>query len=87
VIITPSDPKRYSIDNYDRLRPSDFANIYTAFKDQHSCRLRIMRFLAKVAKEEKNAKTTKQIAKELKDISKPDGISEPAALKHLHKLI
>lgn len=86
MIITSSDPKRYSIDNYDNLKPSDFATINDAFQDQHNCRLRIMRFLARVAKEEKNAKTTKQIAKELNDISKPDGISEPAALKHLDPL-
>jgi DNA-binding transcriptional ArsR family regulator len=75
----PGDSKRYSIDNYDKLKPGDFAIIFNAFKDQHSHRLRIMRFLAKEAREEKYAKTRKQVAREL-------DISEPAALDHLDAL-
>jgi len=75
----PGDSKRYSIENYDKLKPSDFVDIFNAFTDRHSCRLKIMRFLAKEAKEKKYAKTRKQIASEL-------DITEQAALEHLDAL-
>jgi hypothetical protein len=75
----PGDSKRYSIDNYDKLKPGDFVVIFNAFIDRHSCKLRIMRFLAKEAKEEEYAKTRKQIASEL-------NITEQAALDHLYSL-
>jgi predicted solute-binding protein len=61
----PGDSKRYSIDNYDKLKPRDFVDIFNTFKDRHSCRMKIMRFLANEAKEEEYAKTRKQIASEL----------------------
>ena len=75
----PGDSKRYSIDNYDKLSPGDFVNIYNAFVDKHKCRLRIIRFLAKEAKEEEYAKTRKQIASELH-------ITQPATIEHLNAL-
>jgi DNA-binding transcriptional ArsR family regulator len=53
--------------------------IYNAFVDKHNCRLKIIRFLAKEAKEEEYAKTRKQIASEL-------DITQPAALEHLDAL-
>jgi len=75
----PDDSKRYSIDNYDKLKPKDFVHIFNAFTDLHSCRLNIMRFLAKEAKEEEYAKTRKQIASKL-------DITEQAAIDHLNAL-
>ena len=75
----PGDFKRYSIDNYDKLKPRDFVDIFNAFTDRHSCRLKILRFLAKEAKEEEYAKTRKQIASEL-------DITEQAVLEHLDVL-
>lgn len=75
----PGDSKRYSVDNYDKLNPGDFVKIFDAFTDLHSCRLKIIRFLAKESKEEEHAKTRKQIAREL-------DITEQATLEHLDAL-
>lgn len=75
----PGDSKRYSIDNYDNLKPGDFVEIFDSLTDRHSRRLKIIRFLAKESKEEEHAKTRKQIAREI-------DITEQAALEHLGAL-
>jgi len=79
IIIMPGDSKRYSVDNYDKLKPGDFVDIFDAFIDRHGRRLKIIRFLAKESKEEEHAKTRKQIAREI-------DITEQAALDHLAAL-
>ena len=61
----PGDSKRYSIENYDKLKPSDFVDIFNAFTDRHSCSLKIMRFLANNSKN--NSKNYRSIPFELVD--------------------
>ena len=76
--------KPYSIDNYDKLRPSDFAKIYNTLTDRDNNRLKILRFLAKQAKEPKYAKSRRQIAAQI-GISER-GVSVQAALEHCDAL-
>src|SRR5919202_2431287 len=78
-IMMQDDFKPYSIDNYDKLGPTDFAKIFNAFNDRDKKRLKIMRFLAKEAKEERYAKNRRQISTEI-------GVSEPAILEHCNAL-
>jgi hypothetical protein len=78
--LTSSDNrKKYSVDNYATLTIQDFYKIRSAFDEG---RIKIMRFLALKAREEKYAKTYKEIADNIKESLKADKYSLQAARKH-----
>lgn len=78
MLILDSDLNRkiYSVDNYDTLTKDDLGRIKTAFEEG---RIRIIRFLALRAREEKDAKTYEEIADHMK-------YSLQAARKHCKML-
>jgi hypothetical protein len=69
--------KIYSVDNYDTLTKQDLGKIKTAFEEG---RIKIIRFLASRAREEKDAKTYEEIADHMK-------YSLQAARKHCKMLL
>src|SRR5918911_5452702 len=77
---------RYSIDNYDKLKPGDFHYILGVIKDRENRRLDIMRFLAREAKEEKFAKEMTQIIENIKKEKEEKNVTFQDAFDHCNKL-
>ena len=77
---------RYSIDNYDKLKPGDFHYILGVIKDRENRRLQIMRFLAREAKEEKSAKETATIMENIRKENGKRNVTFQDAFNHCNKL-